>query len=583
MLVSILLLCSLLYEFQTLKIINTSYGKLRGMAEWSDDANHKFTFKSVPFAKPPIGNLRFAPPQKLDHWDGILDASVYSAACMSNSTLTTQSYVNEDCLYINIFTSEKCLKSKCSVIVYFHGGAYNTESATMFSDRFILDRYVHEDVIFVIPAVRLGVFGQLYFGPNAYLTENLFMFDAILALDFVHNEISNFGGDPEKVTIMGHSSGGTLVEALGFSSMVDPELKLFQQMIMLSSTGMFGFDDLVIDNSFTIVEKLGVTVKNADYCEEINIFSVSMVRKKNETLGAPFMLLNGNIADLKKNTSPRNAIFGTTEHEFFDVTEKYLYITVTFLDYENPVAVARNYDGRLMKNMETMITGDSAAIFVSTATCAAAMANAGADVFLFETRQSYSVHVSDMQYFIGNHCAHNRTIDIDILDSFYSKLLTNFTKHGKPSPGWDPVDPGRMNYLELKVDSKARSGPVMLEGYHAKDVSFWVGEMTEFDQNVSKMRHSEGLPPERQDTKSQRQYWNFIVYQNFDAKNQQKLVDSTHFIINTTDQAIIFRTDISILYQWWFYLIIAVCAMTIGLVILSFKKSRNGEITPLLS
>lgn len=66
--------------------------------------------------------------------------------------------------------------------------------------------------------------------------------------------------------------------------MVDPELKLFQQMIMLSSTGMFGFDDLVIDNSFTIVEKLGVTVKNADYCEEINIFSVSMVRKKNETL-----------------------------------------------------------------------------------------------------------------------------------------------------------------------------------------------------------------------------------------------------------------------------------------------------------
>lgn len=65
------------------------------------------------------------------------------------------------------------------MIVYFHGGAYNTESATMFSDRFILDRYVHEDVIFVIPAVRLGVFGQLYFGPNAYLTENLFMFGEI--------------------------------------------------------------------------------------------------------------------------------------------------------------------------------------------------------------------------------------------------------------------------------------------------------------------------------------------------------------------------------------------------------------------
>lgn len=60
--------------------------------------------------------------------------------------------------------------------MYFHGGAYNLDSAIMFNDTFILDRYAAEDVVFVIPAVRLGVFGQLYFGPSDLLSENLFLY-----------------------------------------------------------------------------------------------------------------------------------------------------------------------------------------------------------------------------------------------------------------------------------------------------------------------------------------------------------------------------------------------------------------------
>lgn len=83
-----------------------------------------------------------------------------------------------------------------------------------------------------------------------------------------------------------------------------------------------------------------------------------------------------------------------------------------------------------------MINGDAAAIFICASTFSTAMANTGADVYLFETRQKpYSFHVSDMQYFVGIHREIYHRPDMDILDTFYSKLLVNFTKMGVPSPG----------------------------------------------------------------------------------------------------------------------------------------------------
>ena len=118
---------------------------------------------------------------------------------------------------------------KCPVIVYYHGGGFHSNSAIMFPDDFILERYVSEDIVFTIPAFRLGVFGQLYFGRNNQLKENLLVFgklvslkstrhtcilffDAVRALEYVNTEIANFGGDPNRVTIVGHSTGGTMIE-----------------------------------------------------------------------------------------------------------------------------------------------------------------------------------------------------------------------------------------------------------------------------------------------------------------------------------------------------------------------------------
>ncbi|EFO97365.1 hypothetical protein CRE_16737 [Caenorhabditis remanei] len=618
----LLLVFCVLPQVPGLKVVQTSYGRVRGITEWSYDKNHKYIFKSVPFAKPPLGNLRFAPPQKPESWSGILDASKYSAACMSNSTQTStpQSYVSEDCLYINIFTSEKCLKNKCPVIVYFHGGAFNLDSATMFPDKFILDRYVTEDVIFAIPAFRLGVFGQLYFGPSAVLTENLLMFDAVQAISYVHNEISNFGGDVNQVTVMGHSSGGTLVDALGFSKLIDPEVKMFQQMIVLSAPGMFGFYDLVVENSFVFAEKLGcytgakVDRPNANIAEIVNCLRkidgheiLRMQRQMEEVdglnfrsiiRGAPFMELNGKLADLKKETSPRNLVYGTTEHEFRTIKYRNPYISGCFLDFENPVAVSRHFDDMLMDHIDDWINGDTAGIFVSAATYAAAMSNAGANVYLFETRQKpYSFHVSDMQYFIGIHREVWHFKDMDILDTFYSKMLVNFTKTGVPSPKWPVLDPTKMNYLELKVDTKNKSGPVMLDGFHDQEMEFWFGEMTEFDKNVTKIviinvcigltrnsfqRKAQGLQPESHEVSSQ--------LQTEESPQSPILPVTSAFGENTLPSKITTvqtekeykKTAGSILSQWWFYLVVALVVMIIVLVIISLVRSKREEETPLL-
>ncbi|CAL2048926.1 unnamed protein product [Caenorhabditis brenneri] len=604
-------------QVSSLKVVTTSFGKLRGITEWSDETNLKHIFKKVPFAKPPLGKLRFAKPQHPESWSGVLDASKYSPACMSNSTQGhAQDSVSEDCLYINIFTSDNCLKNKCPVIVYYHGGAFNLDSATMFPDKFILDRYVANDIVFAIPAFRLGVFGQLYFGPSNVLTENLLMFDAVKALDFVHHEIENFGGDANRVTVMGHSSGGTLVDALGFSNLIDPDIKMFQQLIVLSAPGMFGFYEMVVENSFTFAEKLGCfdsnesNKTNANIPEilsclrEIDGFELLKMQRRMEEedklnfrsilRGAPFLELNGKIADLKKNTSPRNLLYGTTEHEFRTVKFRNPYISGCFLDFENPVAVSRYFDHQLMDHVDDWINGDTAGIFVSAATYASAMADTGADVYLFETRQKpYSFHVSDMQYFIGIHREVVHLKDMDILDTFYSRMLVNFTKMGVPSPKWEKLDTKRMNYLELKVDTKEGTGPVMLEKFHEKEMDFWFGEMMEFDRNVTAIRKEKGLLPESHEVSSQLKT-EFpipqLVTKPTTVSPTNKSVSDTTRSKATTSTTTPQREMLeekkskskSIFQQWWFYLIIALVVLIIILVIISVVRPKNEEELPLL-
>ncbi|CAL2048930.1 unnamed protein product [Caenorhabditis brenneri] len=559
------------------KIVTTSYGKLRGTTDLSEAKNPHYVFKNIPFAKPPIGDLRFALPQDPDPWNDIRDATQYSAACQTNFTASRRkpTKISEDCLYINIFTSERCLTNSCAVLIYYHGGGFKIESATTFPDEFLLERYVSEDVIFVLPAYRLGVFGQLYFGLNGELSENLLVHDAVKALHYVHNEISNFGGDPNRVTIMGHSSGATLVVALGFSKLVDPNRILFQQIISLSAIGEFGYYDVAVDNSLELAEKFGcISTEVRSNSSDFNVSDAlkclrqidknDLTKMQSEIIeedpknfksiirGSPFMELNGKIQDLK--TSPpvsvfsqytleqklffraRNIVCGTTEFEFReDIFNKFA--TGTFLDFDNPHAVNTHYSK--LRQEENLLDPFTSGVFISARTYSEAMAKVGANAFIYETRQKpKSIHVSDMQYFIGIHREKVHTPDMDVLDLFYSKMLVNFTKTGVPSPEWEKLDPKRMNYLELKVDLELNEGPKMMENYHESIMHLWFVDMMEYDRNVSQINRKKD-----------------------------------------------FNNNFTVFDQWWFYIILFFAVIIILVLVACFRNCgghKNGEELPLL-
>ncbi|RCN34228.1 para-nitrobenzyl esterase domain protein [Ancylostoma caninum] len=229
----ILLLVVLLPVTQA-SLVRTSYGLLEGVAIQSRDNSTCWMFKGIPIAQSPVGNRRFKLPEPPKPWEGVREAKQYSAACLSNPI--TGRHMSEDCLYTNIFTNNKCLSgnASCPVILFIHGGSLNSGSAVMSDDQFIIDKYSSKDVVFVTSAFRLGFFGVLAFENDEVVPRNLALYDIIAGIEFVHHEISAFGGDPKQVTVMGHSQGGSIAMIIAASSIIDPNKLLFQQLIAIS-------------------------------------------------------------------------------------------------------------------------------------------------------------------------------------------------------------------------------------------------------------------------------------------------------------------------------------------------------------
>uniref|UniRef100_A0A0K0DBG6 COesterase domain-containing protein n=1 Tax=Angiostrongylus cantonensis TaxID=6313 RepID=A0A0K0DBG6_ANGCA len=188
----------------------------------------------IPYATPPIRDLRFEKPRPPQKWAGIRDATEYGPACMSNSSMTTspQKWIDEDCLHVNIFAGVDCLVSDaCPVVFYIHGGGFNYDSAVMFNDEFLINNFGGNDVVLVIPGVRLGFFGLLNFDDEDVVPANIAAYDLIAALQFVQKDIKPFGGNPDDVTLFGHSQGATTVAQFLFSKEIDPSRKVSTEYV----------------------------------------------------------------------------------------------------------------------------------------------------------------------------------------------------------------------------------------------------------------------------------------------------------------------------------------------------------------
>jgi len=162
-------------------------------------------FRGIPYAKPPVGELRFAPPRPAEGWEGVLDASEFGNSCPQGGSAFNgfTDSLEEDCLFLNVYTPTE--GEDHPVMVWIHGGAFITGSG---GASYEPSRLVEQGVVVVTMNYRLGVLGFL---PAAGLPEGNGQFgllDQQLALKWVQDNVDAFGGDAGNVTIFGESAGG---------------------------------------------------------------------------------------------------------------------------------------------------------------------------------------------------------------------------------------------------------------------------------------------------------------------------------------------------------------------------------------
>ena len=205
-------------------LVETKFGAVNGL----ELSSGIYSFRAIPYAEPPVGPLRWCPPQTPKPWEGIRNGKQFAAPCPQLKSVlniggTEQS---EDCLYLNVWTSH--LTGKRPVIVWIHGGGFVVGSASqpLYDGAF----FAENGVVLVSFNYRLGPFG--YFAHPELEGTNFGVSDQTCALEWVRDNIACFGGDPDCVTIFGVSSGGDSVA----NQLISPRAKgLFHRAILQSA------------------------------------------------------------------------------------------------------------------------------------------------------------------------------------------------------------------------------------------------------------------------------------------------------------------------------------------------------------
>lgn len=205
--------------------VNTTDGVLKGQVLRSRDGRPYYSYTGIPYAKPPVGNLRFQAPEPSEPWTGTLDATGEPNKCVQIDDVDSQ----EDCLYLNVFTPKvPGVSELLPVMFWIHGGGFVTGHGG--PDDNSPEYFMDKDVVFVSINYRLGVLGFLSTGDDV-IPGNFGMKDQVMALRWVQKNIIYFNGDSSRVTISGMSAGSVSV---GYHLLSPMSKGLFHKAILQS-------------------------------------------------------------------------------------------------------------------------------------------------------------------------------------------------------------------------------------------------------------------------------------------------------------------------------------------------------------
>ena len=219
---SVVVVALQLVSFTFAQRVHTASGTISGLRDGGLNV-----YKGIPFAAPPVGELRWRAPAPVASWSGVRKADDFARACMQTGVSMPGEKppkVSEDCLYLNIWTPTKRAAQRVPVIVWIYGGGYINGSSSM--PLYWGDRLAHKGVVVVTIAYRLGPLGFLALpeltreSPH-HSSGNYGLMDQIAALQWVQKNIAVFGGDPSRVTIAGQSSGSISVSILMASPLAE--------------------------------------------------------------------------------------------------------------------------------------------------------------------------------------------------------------------------------------------------------------------------------------------------------------------------------------------------------------------------
>ncbi|XP_066582627.1 esterase B1-like [Prorops nasuta] len=197
--------------------VTVKKGKLRGCMEKNVYGGNYYAFKGVPYAKPPIGPLRFEDPVEPDPWSDVKDATKFGDKC-AQVVMGEIVSGSEDCLHLNVYTP--CIKpdKKLPVMVSFHWGIFLMGSSN--SELYGADYLVRKEVVLVTVNSRLGILGFLNLN-DPVAPGNQGLRDCLMALNWVKDNVSSFGGDPDNITLFGTCAGSCILFLLVKSGLAE--------------------------------------------------------------------------------------------------------------------------------------------------------------------------------------------------------------------------------------------------------------------------------------------------------------------------------------------------------------------------